>query len=280
MVSFPHCKINLGLSILDRRGDGYHNLQSIFIPVNWCDALEIIPAEKDELFLYNTTLDVPPEKNICLKAVQLLRRKKDFPFVHIHLIKIIPVGAGLGGGSSNGAHTLLMLNEMFHLGFSMEQLSEFALELGSDCPFFLQKIPMWVEGRGEKLEKVFFEFKNCSIAVVFPQIHIETKFAFRLLEENRIGKTGNVFFNKEKVLKNQIEDWKNVLHNDFEDVIFPLYPEIESLKKYFFDQGATFASMSGSGSSVYGIFINQNPENLRQRLDFNNYKSSISTLNI
>lgn len=255
MIVFPNCKINLGLNILDKREDGFHNLQSIFIPVQLCDALEIIESEKDELFIHGKKVEGELKENSCFKALNILRSVRKFPPVQIHLLKNIPTGAGLGGGSADGAFTLKLLNEKFTLGFSENDLKKFALSIGSDCAFFIYNQPMLVEGRGEKISPLNISMKDLQIAIIFQDIHIDTALAYRLLTEFRMKNISNqVKFSTEKSILNNPDDWKNVFFNDFEKVIFPLYPEIKKCKDDFYQSGALFSLMSGSGSAVYAFY--------------------------
>ena len=255
MVVFPNCKINLGLSILDKRENGYHNLQSVFLPVQLCDVLEIVEAEKDQIFIYGKKVNGDPQKNSCYKALEILRGVRTFPFVHIHLFKKIPMGAGLGGGSSDGAFALKLLNEKFCLGFSEGELAKFALEIGSDCVFFIYNKPMLVEGQGEILSEFEINLKDYFIGIVYPEIHVDTATAYGLYDE---FKNQNIITTENSLKENNLglnpEEWKDVIINDFEKVILPKYPEIAKFKNTFYEEGASFALMSGSGSSVFGIF--------------------------
>ncbi len=255
MVVFPNCKINLGLSILDKRENGYHNLQSVFLPVQLCDVLEIVEAEKDQIFIYGKKVNGDPKKNSCYKALEILRGVRTFPFVHIHLFKKIPMGAGLGGGSSDGAFALKLLNEKFCLGFSEGELAKFALEIGSDCVFFIYNKPMLVEGQGEILSEFEINLNDYFIGIAYPEIHVDTAIAYGLYDEFKnqsIIKSKNSL--KENYQNLKPEKWRDLIINDFEKVILPKYPKIAILKNTFYEEGASFALMSGSGSSVFGIF--------------------------
>lgn len=262
MLSFPNCKINLGLRILDKRPDGFHNLQTIFYPVPLCDALEIIVHSgggQDVLFTASgLAVNTPEEDNLCVKAYRLL--KKDFPElppVRIHLHKAIPMGAGLGGGSSDGAFTLSRLNSLFRLGLTPEQLGTYALQLGSDCPFFIVNKPCIGGGRGESLLPVDLPISGCSLVLVNPGIHIDTGWAFRQLAEIRHHqKTEPIDLQQVPLLP--LDAWKQVLANDFEQPVFARYPEIAEIKGELYRRGALFASMSGSGSTVFGFFDTMN----------------------
>ncbi len=255
MVVFPNCKINLGLKILDERPDGFHNLQSVFIPIQFCDTLEIVESEIDELFIYGRKIEGDKLKNSCFKALQILRTYKKFPAVNIHLLKIIPTGAGLGGGSSDGAFTLLLLNKKFTLGFSENELTEMALQLGSDCPFFIRNKKSFVEGRGEKLTDVNFPLlNNLVVAIAVPEIQVETSMAFRQLTYQRAKQKNYTNSLQITALETAPETWKYHIVNDFESVIFPMHPEIAQWKLYFYKYGALYSSLSGSGSTVYAFF--------------------------
>lgn len=254
MIVFPHCKINLGLHILDKRSDGYHNLETVFYPVPLCDALEIIQepdysAKANSFTQTGQTLDVQPGQNICEKAWAAL--KKDFPqlpYVQMHLHKAIPSGAGLGGGSADGAFALSLLNQKFGLGLSQAQLIQYALELGSDCPFFIINQPCFATGRGEILQPIPLSLKGYSLVLVNPGIHIPTGWAFAQLPLNRPQQ--NIL----EIIHQPIQSWQNQIVNDFEEPIGKHYPQIISIKKWLLDAGALYASMSGSGSTVFGIF--------------------------
>lgn len=253
MIVFPNCKINLGLHILQKRPDGFHDLETVFYPVPIQDGLEIIqdltPSETPRFTTSGLAIDAPPEKNICVKAYQLL--KKDFPDlppVKIHLHKVIPMGAGLGGGSSDGAFALMLLNKKFNLGLTEDRLIGYALQLGSDCPFFMNNRPCYASGRGENLEPVHLNLDNYKIVLVNPRIHIDTGQAF-----SKIVPQSNRTCIKELIQK-PVEQWKNFLGNDFEEVIFEEHSEIRAIKDRLYREGALYASMSGSGSTVYGVF--------------------------
>lgn len=256
MIVFPNSKINLGLRILRKREDGYHDLETVFFPVGIRDALEIIPLGQNEhtsafpFTLSGAELQGQPTSNLCVRAYKLLR--KDFPAIpkiKMHLHKTIPSGAGLGGGSADAAFTLLLLNKLFQLGLSKEKLMSYAAELGSDCPFFILNQPCYARGRGELLEPIPVDLSAYKIVVANPGIHIDTGLAFLnitpALPERSI---------KDIIAHQPFERWKDELVNDFEKVIFPRHPEISDIKDNFYRQGAIYASMSGSGSTVYGIF--------------------------
>ncbi len=245
MVAFPHSKINLGLHVISKRQDGYHNLSTCFYPVPWTDILEILPA--DEFRFTQTGLALPgkPEDNLCLKAYRVLG---DLPPVNIHLHKIIPSGAGLGGGSADAAFTLKMLNEIFSLQLTEAQLREKALGIGSDCPFFIDNRPQWGSGRGEILEPAPISLKGYFLVVVYPDIHVSTAEAFA-----NITPAAHNHSISEIVMK-PVSSWRELLVNDFEKSVFRKFPSLKQLKDDLYEEGAIYASMTGSGSSVYGLF--------------------------
>jgi 4-diphosphocytidyl-2-C-methyl-D-erythritol kinase len=253
MIVFPNCKINLGLHILRKRADGFHDLETVFYAITLYDALEIVqnssPATDIEFTTSGLIIDSTIEQNICFKAYRSL--KKDFPglpAIKMHLHKVIPLGAGLGGGSSNGAFTLTLLNKKFNLGLTEDQLINCALQLGSDCPFFIKNEPCYATGRGEKLEEIELNLSNYKIVLINPGIHINTGKAF-----SKITPSGKRTSLKE-IIQKPVEQWKEFLKNDFEETVFAEHPEIKTIKEKLYQQGAVYASMSGSGSSVYGLF--------------------------
>ncbi len=235
--------------MISKRDDGFHNIETCFYPVPWNDILEIIPAETISFTNSGRTIPGKPEENLCLKAYYVLADDFKLPPVSMHLHKIIPMGAGLGGGSSDGAYALNLLNEIFELELPEKQLMDYALQLGSDCPFFIQKNPVLGKGRGELLSPIDISLKGKGLVVIAPSIHVSSSEAY-----NNI-KPANPEGTLEGILKNhEIGDWKNVLVNDFEEGVFSKYPEIEKIKKQLYQEGALYACMSGSGSSVFGIF--------------------------
>jgi 4-diphosphocytidyl-2-C-methyl-D-erythritol kinase len=250
MLVFPNCKINIGLRITGKRQDGFHNLYSIFFPVPWCDALEMIEA--NELTLSLSGLAVPGDaaNNLCLKAWHLL--KKDFPNlppVHIYLHKTIPTGAGLGGGSSNATFMLKALNEKFELGISFSDLQKYALVLGSDCPFFIQNTTAEVTGRGEYISPMRLNLNGLYLALVNPGIHVNTGWAFSQIRPSPFNPA---FTN---TLASVPEVWKeHGLWNDFEAHVSSQHPVIRQILHTFQDNGAIYTSLTGTGSTCYGIF--------------------------
>ncbi len=251
MILFPNCKINLGLQILRKRPDGFHDLQTIFYPVPLTDALEIIQAKNGQtaLSLSGLPIDAQQNENICIKAYQLL--KKDFPNlpeVKIHLHKIIPSGAGLGGGSSDGAFTLRLLNRKFNLEIAEEKLVSYALQLGSDCPFFIKNKPCFATGRGERMKEVNLDLSSYKMVLVNPKIHVATGWAFAQLRPD--DKRPSFL----DIIQQPVENWEGHLTNDFEPPIFAFYPEIKGIKEDLYKQGAAYAAMTGTGSTVFGLF--------------------------
>lgn len=255
MSAFANCKINFGLNILDKRADGFHNLKSIFIPVLWFDVIEIIESDNDEIFLYGRKVDGDKKSNSCFKALELIRSVRKFPPVNIHLLKNIPTGAGLGGGSSDGVKTIMLLNEKFDLKLTSDEIAEATNQLGSDCSFFINNVAALVEGRGEIISPVNLSLDGFSIAVVYTGVAINTAGAYSLLDEFRkINKVMVKEINFPTFAVADSVEWKNIFYNDFEEPIFNLHPEIKKWKKYFYEKGAVLSLMSGSGSSVFGIF--------------------------
>lgn len=252
MISFPTVKINLGLQVIHKRTDGFHDIQSVFYPLPLNDILEILPDPSGTGVNFSISgIPVPgsTEDNICIKAWQLL--KKDFPSlppVKMHLHKMIPPGAGLGAGSADGAFALMMLNTICRLNLSTEQLLHYAASLGSDCPFFIYNSPCYVTGRGENIEPVALDLSGKFIVIINPGIHISTREAFAGIRpaEKAIAPA--------TIIQSDPATWKDKLTNDFEVSVFPNHPAIASLKTLLYKEGAVYASMTGSGSTVYGIF--------------------------
>jgi len=285
MIVFPNCKINLGLHILNKREDGYHNLETVFYPLPLKDALEVIRRDdgaqttddsktlsepvpqtagvegsvgdiersRDNDVSFSATgftIAGDEANNLCIKAYHLL--KKDFPSlppVQMHLHKAIPMGAGLGGGSSDGAFALKLLNDKFQLGLSTQQLIDHALQLGSDCPFFIINKACYATGRGEFLETVELDLSAYHFAIVNPGIHVNTRWAFSQLDLSDTDRP-----DLKQIIQQPIETWKDQLINDFEEPVSKAHPEIATIKQQLYDAGAAYASMTGSGSTVFGIF--------------------------
>lgn len=248
MISFPPCKINLGLRILRKRSDGYHDIETCFFPVGWTDVLEIIPASETKFNQTGIPIAGDFTTNIVYKAYELLKQDFKLSPVEIHLHKIIPHGAGLGGGSSDAAHTLKMLNAIFQLNLTAEQLREYALKLGSDCPFFLEERTMFGTGRGEILEPFSVDLAGQYLVLIKPDIHISTAEAYADVAPEVPP------VSLRELLKLPVQTWRDLVVNDFEKSVFKRSPQIQKIKDSLYGHGAVYASMSGSGSTVYGFF--------------------------
>ena len=256
MLSFPNAKINIGLNITGKRPDGFHELETLFYPIPIKEALEFIEADDagtDIIFSSSgNSISGNEEDNLCMKAYRLL--KKDFPSlpsVKMHLHKNIPMGAGLGGGSSDAAAVLTLLNKKFNLDISAEELQQYALSLGSDCPFFILNTACIATGRGEILKVFPFDLSAFKILVVYPGIHVSTAKAFSELDQSGFSSSGHL----EAALRQDISQWKHTIKNDFEKTVFIQYPPIKEIRDEMYENKALYSSMSGSGSSVYGIFL-------------------------
>lgn len=249
MIVFPNCKINLGLHITQKRPDGFHDLETIFYPLPVCDALEGITHAT--LQFESSGIDIPGDMsdNLCLKAFQLVRQ--DFPQVqplHIHLHKNIPIGAGLGGGSADAAFMLRLINQKFQLGLSTEALVAYAAQLGSDCPFFILNQPCFATGRGEIMTPVNLDLSGYSLLLVHPGIHVNTGWAFKQLTPKPAA------WSLPEVIQLPVTEWKDKMTNDFEGPVFAAHPALEKIKAQLYEAGALYATMSGSGSALLGIF--------------------------
>ena len=250
MISFPCCKINLGLYVTGKRTDGYHNLETAFFPVSWCDALEINHHPEGRPFELRVTGPVSPGngKNILEKAWELIRETANLPPALVLLYKNIPTGAGLGGGSSDAAFFLRLVNDFYKLGIDKKKLHGLALELGSDCPFFLDPKPMLASGRGELFRPLNVSLDNFYILVVHPGIHISTAAAFAMINP------GSPEYDLSDALHSDPDQWKHTVKNDFEAVAIKMHPQLGALKNQLYEAGAFYASMSGSGGSFFGLF--------------------------
>lgn len=253
MICFPNAKINLGLNIVSKREDGYHNLETIFYPIAIKDALEIIPAKngKDSFTESGIKVDSLPENNLVLKALRLMREQYQISPIEIHLLKKIPFGAGIGGGSADASFMLKLLNEKFELNVPDNDLASLARKLGADCPFFVYNKPLFASGIGEVFENIELDLKRYYFVLVKPNIHISTKEAFALINPQK------TIISLKEIATKTTEEWKHLMRNDFEKSIFPQYPEIQKIKDKLYEMNAIYASMSGSGSSVFGIFDNK-----------------------
>ncbi len=251
MITFPNCKINIGLYVKAKREDGYHDIATVFHPIDLCDVLELIPRRDKKILLHQSGITVPgmDADNLCIKAWQQLHKSYDaVKGVDIYLHKAIPMGAGLGGGSADGAFMLRMMNDLYQLNMTDEELMSHALKLGSDCPFFIQNKTCFAQGRGELMELLPINLNNYKIALINPGIHISTAFAFA-----QVKPTSDVFDLK-TLPTLPVEKWKNYVSNIFENGIATAYPVIGNIKTVLYEQGAIYASMTGTGSTVYGLF--------------------------
>ena len=251
MIVFPNAKINLGLNILRKRIDGYHDLQSIFLPIEIKDALEVVRDDTITDYHFSNTglrIDAPADKNLVIKAFKILRNDFGLPPVKIHLHKIIPFGAGLGGGSADASFMLKLLNTMFELNLSNKELKNYAKQIGADCSFFINNKPSFATEKGDILEHITVNLNKYQIIVAKPKINLNTKKIFSYITPNE-----SVVDLREHI-KKPISEWKKCFFNDFEEVVFSRHPEIKEIKLNLYKIGAVYAAMSGSGSAVYGIF--------------------------
>ena len=267
MIVFPNAKINIGLNIVEKRSNGFHNIQSVFYPVKLQDALEVIEntdTKAESIVFSSSGIEIPGNinENLCYKAYHLINKQYPLPKIKIHLHKHIPIGAGLGGGSSDAAFFIRLINDKFEVGLSWGEMHHYAKQLGSDCSFFITNKPVFVEGVGSEYESIQLNLSNYYIALIYPNIHISTAKAYSgVIPKKPLRSLENDIVNL------PIEQWKDAIHNDFEDSLFPHYPELKKIKDKLYSLGAVYAAMSGSGSSVYGIF--KGKTNLKT--DFANY---------
>jgi 4-diphosphocytidyl-2-C-methyl-D-erythritol kinase len=275
MLVFPKAKINLGLRITGKRTDGYHDIETVFYPVGLSDALELVSDFKssgDRLTVTGSELPGRKEDNIVLGAIKKLREGRPIPFLKIHLHKIIPAGSGLGGGSSDAAFMLRALNKMFSLSLSRDELKAIAAGLGSDCPFFIDCQPSFATGRGEILSPVDNVLDGFFTVLLNPGISISTKEAYERCLPGRHERS------LRKLINFPVSEWKDLIVNDFERTVFIIHPEIKAIKQSLYSSGAIYSSMSGSGSTVYGIFKEKPliPANLRKYIIYEGILQSIS----
>lgn len=265
MITFPIAKINLGLNVVEKRPDGYHNLQTVFYPVPIMDALEIVPMSEGfpsdvdcDLKVTNINIEGDEQRNLVVRAYQLLKADfPDMPRVHAHLWKGIPIQAGMGGGSSDCAYMIRLLNETFELGLTNKQMEQYAARLGADCAFFIQSSPCYAEGIGEILQPIALDLSGWHIGVVRPDIPVPTKEAFSRIQPHYPA------LNCREAVMQPVETWRNNLTNDFEKSVFALHPEIGNVKEQLYNMGATYAAMTGSGSALFGLF-KEHPDGLGQ----------------
>ena len=255
MITYPNAKINLGLNIVEKRPDGYHNLETVFYPINLQDALEVNVWEGENDFSLKVSgvpIEGEPESNLVVKAYRLLKKDyPDMPAIDIHMYKHIPTGAGLGGGSADAAFMIKLLNDKFQLKLSVEKMEEYAAILGADCAFFIQNKPVFATGIGNIFEPIQLSLKGYYLVLVKPDIFVSTKDAFAHITPMKPTQS------LKEIIRMPVETWRATMKNDFEDSVFQKFPEIAAIKDKLYDLGAIYASMSGSGSSVYGIFREQ-----------------------
>jgi 4-diphosphocytidyl-2-C-methyl-D-erythritol kinase len=251
MVNFPNAKINIGLNITSRRTDGYHNLETVFYPIKIIDVLEIV--ESNELSFQSTGIPIPGtvEDNLCVKAYHLIRQDHQLPPVAIHLHKHIPIGAGLGGGSANAGFFIKLINQKFELNLSTEAMLNYARQLGADCAFFIENKPVYAFNKGDEFESVQLNLTKYYLALIMPPVHVSTGEAYRGVRPMKAGHS------LKELIGQPVSDWKQYIKNDFEDSVFKNHPQIRGVKSALYEAGALYASMSGSGASVFGIFDHQ-----------------------
>jgi 4-diphosphocytidyl-2-C-methyl-D-erythritol kinase len=264
MIAFPNAKINLGLTILRKRDDGYHDIETMMIPSGPLDILEFHESARDKLEISGRLEPMEFEANLVGKAVKLVRKLRDIPPLEVYLHKAIPNGAGLGGGSSDAAYMLKMLNSHFGLGFAVNELLLMASQLGADCSFFIHNEPMLARGKGEVLETTGFKIPDLQLCLFYPGFPVSTAEAYAGITISGAGTS------LPEILNEPQENWKDRLYNEFEKTVFSKYPAIKALKQRLYEYGAVYASMSGSGSSVYGLFTEEPvfDGNLQQMLVF------------
>jgi 4-diphosphocytidyl-2-C-methyl-D-erythritol kinase len=251
MVIFSNCKINFGLHILNKRPDGFHNIETVFIPVPWNDVIEIERSPKLSLEVSGIQIEGNIEDNYCIKAYKILKEKFDLPPVKLCLLKNIPTGAGLGGGSANAAYTLKLLNKFFKLGLSVSELKNYAETIGSDCPFFIDNKISLATSKGELMEDVLVDFKNMHLVIIYPGIEVNTAWAYKTLAGKNIYEHHKSL---KELVKSERVEWKGAVINDFEKIVFKEFPVLSAIKQKLYEMGAIYASMSGSGSAVFGFF--------------------------
>jgi 4-diphosphocytidyl-2-C-methyl-D-erythritol kinase len=252
MICFPNAKINLGLNVIEKRSDNFHNIETVFYPIGWSDALEIIEMPNSvsdfNLNLSGIAIEGKTKDNLLYKAYHLIKKIKPLPNITVYLHKALPMGAGLGGGSADAAFFINLLNQQFALNLSETERLEIARPLGSDCAFFLHNKPVFAQEKGDIFNHIELDLSNYYIAVIYPNVHSNTKDAYSLVKPAKQTKSIT------DIIKQPIATWKHKLVNDFENSIFSKYPVVEKTKHTLYDLGAIYASMSGSGSAVFGLF--------------------------
>ena len=269
MLSFPNCKINLGLYVTRRRDDGYHDIETVFYPLSLHDVLEIVPSAHTHLHISGLGVAGIEQDNLVFKAYQLLHNSfpGKIPPLDIYLHKTIPMGAGLGGGSADGAYMLRMLNDHYNLGLTSEQLISLALQLGSDCPFFIKNTPQFATGRGEVMKDVILSLVAYSIQLICPHVHVSTAKAFGMISPRPAAFDLRILGNL------SVTEWKDHITNDFEAPVFVQYPVIDAIKQQLYEQGALYAAMSGSGSAIFGIFPKGHRAQIKADVPFESFYS-------
>jgi 4-diphosphocytidyl-2-C-methyl-D-erythritol kinase len=248
MICFPNAKINLGLNVVGKRPDGYHNIETVFYPIPVRDALEVVEADTFSFLQTGIPVDAPVAENLVVKAMNLLKAYYPLPPLEVHLQKVIPFGAGLGGGSSDAAFMLKLLNDFLQLDIPVERLEEMASVLGADCPFFIRNTPVFATGTGNLFEPVSLSLRGYSLCLVTPGIAVSTPDAYAMITPKQPVKS------LKEIIKTPVSEWKHTMVNDFEESVFTKYPLIKEIKEELYEAGAVYASMSGSGSSVFGLF--------------------------
>jgi 4-diphosphocytidyl-2-C-methyl-D-erythritol kinase len=253
MIVFPNAKINIGINITSRRTDGYHNIETIFYPVKIFDALEVLPGNK--LTFHSSGLDIPgmAEDNLCVKGYHLISRVYKLPPLNIHLHKHLPIGAGLGGGSADVAFFIKLLNEQFNLKMTTDQMLDYARQLGADCAFFIENKPLFAFEKGDQFESISVDLSKYHIVLVMPPTHVSTGEAYSGV------KPAPVKDSLYELIAEPLGEWRKLIKNDFEESVFKNHPVIRGVKAALYEAGAIYASMSGSGASVFGIF-NEKPD--------------------
>lgn len=248
MLVFPNAKLNLGLYVTSVRPDGFRNLESVFVPLPWCDALEVLPAAETTLTLTGIPIPGDPATNLCRRAYELLKADFNLPPVQMHLHKVVPIGAGLGGGSADAAFMLRALSELFSLELAAEKLETYARQLGSDCAFFIQNKPVFAYEKGDVFEPISLNLPGVACKVIYPGLHISTAEAYARVQPRPPR------YALRTALAQPMETWRDTVSNDFEVALTPHYPVLGELKQALYAAGAVYASLSGSGSAVYGLF--------------------------
>jgi 4-diphosphocytidyl-2-C-methyl-D-erythritol kinase len=248
MINFPNAKINIGLNITEKRSDGYHSIETIFYPIQLKDALEVLPSDRLEMKTFGLPIPGDAQNNLCLKAYDLIRADFALKPISIRLLKNIPMGAGLGGGSADAAFFIQLINDYFHLNMSKPQMVAYCNQLGSDCAFFIENKPVYAFGRGNEFETLSVALEGLKIVLVKPAVHVSTSEAYSSVRPHQPAN------NLKDLIALPIEQWQATIFNDFENAIFPKYPTLLKVKNDLLAMGAKYASMSGSGSTIYGIF--------------------------